>query len=146
MKILNRLARAKYRIIETLEAGIILTGAEIKSLRLGRADLSRSFARIQNGQVYLKNLFIPPYHGQVPDLDPRHDRKLLLKKNQIRAYYGRLNKAGMTLVPLSIYFTRNMAKVELALAASKAKYDHRREIKVREELRSTERDLRKLGV
>lgn len=146
MKIQNRSARLKYRVLDSQEAGIILTGAEVKSLRGGRADLSKSFARIQGTEMILKNLFIPPYHGDTKETDPRRDRKLLLKKRQITDLKVKLSKKGLTLVPLSIYFTRNFAKVELSLAQAKSEYDHRRDIKQKEQTRQTEQELKKFNV
>ncbi len=120
MKIFNRKARMQYHILETLEAGIVLSGGEVKSIRLGRADLNDSFAKLQDGQVYLKNMFIPPYQpASVQNYDPKKDRKLLLHKNQIRSLIGKLSKGGMALLPVSIYLSHNFVKVELALGASK---------------------------
>ncbi|EKD91408.1 MAG: SsrA-binding protein [uncultured bacterium] len=143
MKIYNRKARHTYHILETFEAGIVLSGFEVKAIRAGRLDLSNSFARIVNGEVILKNAYIHPYQDQKADgYDPRADRKLLLHASQIRDLSQKLNKASNTLVPLSLYEKRNMFKVELALGASKKKYDHRRAIKERDELRKIEQDLR----
>src|SRR3989344_5778739 len=128
MKIVNRKARHDYFILETLEAGIVLSGQEVKSLRSGRADLSNSFARVQNGEVFLKNAFIPPYNASsIPDYNPNRDRKLLLHKTQISSLIGK-NSKSQVLIPLSIYEKRNLMKVELALCASKKRYDKRRAI------------------
>lgn len=143
MRILNRKARHEYHILESLEAGIVLTGPEVKSLRDGRADLTGSFARVVNGEVFLKNAFIPPYNAAtIPDYDPRRDRKLLLHKKQIDALAGKTSKSSVTLVPLGIYEKKNMMKLQLAVAASKKKYDHRRAIKQRDEQRRLEQELR----
>ncbi len=144
MKILNRKARRNFHILDTFEAGVVLTGPEVKSLRANRADISDAFARIQNGQVYLKNAYIYPYFGQGSEYDPRHDRKLLLHKRQIDSLLGKISGAAVTLVPLSIYSTRNMFKVELALAAFKKKYDKRRAAKERDELRKIEQELKEI--
>lgn len=142
MKVLNRKARHLYRILETLEAGIVLSGFEVKAIRAGRVELSNSFGRIVNGEILLKNIYIHPYQDQrVTDYNPNADRKLLLHKEQIRTLSQKLSKAGMSLIPLSIYEKRNMFKVELALAQSKKKYDHRRSIKERDEVRKIEQDL-----
>ena len=142
MKISNKKARHDYHILETLEAGIVLSGQEVKSLRSGRADLSNSFARVQNGEVFLKNAFIPPYNAaSIPDYNPNRDRKLLLHKSQIKSLIGKTSKA-QTLVPLSIYEKSNFIKVELAIGTSKNKYDHRKVIKARDEQRKIEQDLR----
>lgn len=142
MKILNRTASHKYHVLETLETGLVLSGPEVKSIRDGRVDLGESFARFQNGELFLKNAYIYPYHGVDQSYDPRRDRKLLLHKNQIASMIGKISGSATTLVPLSIYTTRNLIKVELALAQSKKKYDHRREIKERDERRKLEQELR----
>ncbi len=129
--------------MEAMEAGIILNGPEVKSVRSGRVDFSDSFARVQDGQVYLKNMFIPPYQGGVPDgYNPKRDRKLLLHRKQIQELIGKTSKSAVTLVPLSIYETRNMFKVELALAASKKNFDKRRAIKAKDEQRRIEQEIK----
>lgn len=142
MKVINRKARYNYHILDTFEAGVVLSGAEVKSVRSGRLDLSESFARIQNGEVFLKNAYIPPYHGIDPTTyNPRKDRKLLLHKNQINTILGKTSGSATTLVPLSVYTTRNLIKVELGLAASKKKFDKRRAIKARDQQRRLEQEL-----
>lgn len=145
MRINNRFAKSQYHILDTLEAGLVLTGAEVKSLRLGRGDLGHSFAKIHNNEAYLKNFYIPPLQGQEKDVDYRSDRKLLLKRAQISELQNKLQKAGMTLLPLAVYFTRNYAKVQLALARSKSKVDKRRTVKERDLTRVIERDLKTVG-
>lgn len=142
MKIYNRKARFNYYILETLEVGVVLTGLEVKSIRSGRVDLSESFARIQNGQVYLKNAYIYPYIGQAEGYDPKKDRKLLLHKKQISQLIGKTSKAAVTLIPLSFYTAHNLIKVELALAESKKKFDKRRAIKAKDEQRRIEQEIK----
>lgn len=142
MKIYNKKARFNYHILETLEAGVILSGSEVKSLRAGRADLNESFARVQNEEVLLKNAYIYPYLGQAKDYDPRRDRKLLLHKKQINYLIGKASSGVVTLIPLSIYEKHNFFKVELALAASKKKFDKRKAIKAKDEQRRIEQELR----
>lgn len=144
MRISNRFARSQYHILDTFESGIVLTGAEVKSLRLGRGDLGHSFAKIQSGEVYLKNFYIPPLVGQAKEIDYRRDRKLLLKRQQISLLQTKLQKPGVTLIPLAVYFTRNLAKVELGLARTKSKLDKRRTIKERDQDRAVNRDLKNL--
>ncbi len=145
MKILNKKARHEYHILETLEAGIALSGPEVKSIRNNRVTLDDSFVRIQNREAILKNLYIYPYQAAANDkYDPRHDRKLLLHKKQIDYLQGKLSASATTLIPLSIYETRNMFKVELALAASKRKFDKRKAIKKRDELRRISQELKGL--
>ncbi|MBI2022455.1 SsrA-binding protein SmpB [Candidatus Daviesbacteria bacterium] len=140
MKIFNRKAKHDYHILETVEAGIVLSGQEVKSVRLGKVDLSESFGKIQNGEVFLKNAYIYPYQ-QTQGYDPRQDRKLLLHKQQISSLSGKISKAATTLVPLSLYSKRNFIKVELAVAASKKKFDKRRAIKAKDEQRRIEQEL-----
>lgn len=145
MKIVNKKAHFNYQILETLEAGIVLSGAEVKSIRSGRVDLSESFAKIQNGQVFAKNIYINPYLGvRVDTYNPRKDRKLLLHKKQIEMLNGKMSKGGMALIPLSLYFTRNLVKVELGLGQSKKKFDKRKTIKERDELRQLEHDIKSI--
>ena len=142
MKITNRKARHKYQILEKVEAGIVLTGAEIKSIRAGRADLSEAFARIRNGEVFLVNAFINPWKGSQRFIDARRERKLLLHRKQILNWQGKIAGAKLTLVPLSIYIKGNLAKIELALAKSKAKFDKRAALKKKTIQRDIERELR----
>lgn len=147
MKIINRQARFQYRVIETLEAGIVLTGAEVKSVRNQRVDLAAGFARIQKSELYLKNVMIFPYNGQTAEeYNPRRDRKLLIHRRQINTLTGKLSQGSFTLIPLSIYDQHNLIKVELGLVESKTKIDKRRQIKQRDEDRQLERDLRKIKV
>lgn len=143
MKITNRQARFNYHILETFEAGVVLSGAEVKSVREGRVDLSNSFARIAQEEAYLINAHIYPYHGEGgKDYNPSRSRKLLLHKSEISKLVGRVSKGGITLVPLSLYSTRNLIKVELALASPKQKFDKRKAIKEKDEQRKLEQELR----
>lgn len=145
MKIFNKNARFKYRILETLEAGIVLSGAEVKAIRENRIDLSESFARVQNGEVFLKNVKIfPPKAGFPVGFNPNHDHKLLLHKTQINSLIGKLSGKGMNLIPLSLYTTRNLIKVELALASPKTKYDKRRSIKAKDEQRRLNQEMKNI--
>jgi SsrA-binding protein len=139
MRIINRKARFNYFISNSFEAGIVLSGHEVKSLRLGRGDLSDSFAKVQNGEVYLKNAFIPAgQNASIKDYDPKRDRKLLLHRDQIRKLVGSTDH----LIPLSIYEKRNMFKVDLGVGSSKKQFDKRKTIKERDEKRKIEQDLR----
>ena len=141
----NKKATFNYTILEKMEAGIMLNGAEVKSVRTGRVDLSESFARIQNGQIIAKNIYILPYHGVRPDAyNPRRDRKLLLHKQQIATLAAKMTKGGMALIPMSLYFTRNFVKVELALAQSKKQFDKRKSIKARDEERQLQQDIKSI--
>ena len=142
MKIFNRRARFKYELLEKVEAGIVLTGAEIKSVRAGRVDLSESFARIRDGEVYLVNGHVASWMGSQKYSGERRERKLLLHKNQILNWQGKMAGGKLALVPVSIYIRGNLAKVELALAKSKAKFDKRAALKKKTIERDVERELR----
>ncbi|MFQ6092000.1 MAG: SsrA-binding protein SmpB [bacterium] len=139
----NRKARRDYHILQTSEAGIVLTGTEVKSLRLGRANLKDSYARVENGQVYLYGMHISPYEqGNRYNPDPKRKRKLLLHRFEIRRLMGKVQEKGLTLVPLKLYFNRGNAKVELALVRGKKEYDKRRAIAERDAQREMERGFR----
>ena len=141
MKIFNRKARYKYQILEKVEAGIILTGAEIKSIRANRVSLSDAFARIRDGEVFLVNLYIKSWAGSQKFLDERRQRKLLLHKKQILNWQGKIAGSKLTIAPLSLYIKGNLAKVELGLAKSKAKFDKRAALKRKTVERDIEREL-----
>jgi|SRR5690606_2564587 SsrA-binding protein len=140
----NRKARHEYEILETLEAGLVLTGTEVKSLRGGRANLNDAFARVVNGEVFLYNMHISPYsHGNRFNHDPLRTRKLLLQKDEIRRLVGKTREQGLTLIPLRIYFNeRGWAKVELALARGKKKWDKREAMAQRDARREAERAIK----
>ncbi len=141
--ITNRRARHDYHILETYEAGMVLQGTEVKSLRQGRANLSDSFARIEGEEIFLHNLHISPYEfGNVVDQDPTRRRKLLLHKREIRRLLGKTVERGLTLIPLRLYFKQRLAKVELALAKGKRLYDKRQDLKKREAKREMEKAVK----
>lgn len=143
---INKKARHDYFIEDTYEAGLSLLGTEVKSLREGRANLKDSYARVIDGEVFLVSAHISPYsHGTHKNHDPERERKLLLKKREIKKLYGKANERGYTLVPLSIYFKNGKAKLELGLGKGKAKYDKRESIKRKEEKRDMERALKERG-
>jgi SsrA-binding protein len=137
--IINRKARHEFTISETVEAGVVLSGGEVKSIRLGRVDLSDGFVRIYNNEATLKNVFIPPYQG-IQNYNPKQDRRLLLHKKQILTFMGRLSSGGVSLIPTALYTKNNFIKVELGLATVKSKHDKRREIKKRDEQRNLEQE------
>jgi SsrA-binding protein len=130
----NRRARYDYAIEETVEAGIVLTGPEVKSLRLGAAQLRDSYARVsRSGEVFLVKAYIAPYEqANRANRDPDRERKLLLHRREIDRLAGRVREKGLTLVPLELYFLRGKAKVALALARGKKSYDKRHAIAKRE--------------
>lgn len=136
----NRKARHEYHILETWEAGLVLQGTEVKSLREGKANLQDAFARVENGEVWLHNMHVSPYEqGNRFNHDPLRPRKLLLHRNQIRKMIGQVEKTGLTLVPLDIHFTRGIAKVNLALVRGKKLHDKREDIRRRDAEREIER-------
>lgn len=144
----NRKARRDYTILETLEAGIMLTGTEVKSLRAGRASLNEAFAGEKHGEVYLFNAHIPVYEGasRIFNHAPVRDRKLLMHRKQIAHLIGAQKQKGMTLVPLKIYFNeRGVAKLELALGEGKHSYDKRESVKTRDWDRQKARLMRDKG-
>lgn len=142
--VVNRKARHDYQIVETVEAGIVLLGNEVKSLREGRANLRDSFATVENGEVILRGLHISPYsHATYDKPDPRRDRKLLLNKREIRRLVGKTKEKGLTLIALKLYFNdRGKAKVELALARGKRQYDKRQSMAERDAKRQVERAMK----
>lgn len=143
MKIFNRSARRDYHILETLEAGVALSGAEVKSARLGRVDLNQSYAKIMSNEAFLINAYIYPFSGvTTKDYEANRTRKLLLHKDQIKSLIGKTSAKAVNLVPVSLYTTRNLIKIELALAASKKKYDHKKALKEKDEQRRLEQELR----
>jgi len=139
----NRRAWHDYHIHETFEAGIVLTGTEIKSLRAGRANLTDSYAKIENKELYLISAHISPYdQGNRFNHEPRRTRKLLMHRNEIMRLLGKTREKGFTLVPLKIYLTHGLAKVELALASGKDLYDKRQSAAEHDAKREVERVLR----
>ncbi len=139
----NRRARHDFDILETFESGIALTGSEVKSLRAGQVQLKDSYAEVRGGEVWLGNAHIAPYRfAREGGHDPERPRKLLLHRREIDRLAGKVNEAGLTLVPLSIYFTRGIAKVELALARGRRTIDKRQRIRDREQKREMDRATR----
>ncbi len=136
----NRKARHDYTILDTYEAGLSLTGTEVKSLRLGRASLVDAFAQEKDGEIYLYGMHIPEYtQGSWTNHEPRRTRKLLLKRLEITRLIGKLQETGLTLVPLSLYFADGWAKVELGLARGKKSYDKRQDLAKRDAEREISR-------
>ncbi|MBW1701762.1 MAG: SsrA-binding protein SmpB [Deltaproteobacteria bacterium] len=135
----NRKARHDYFIDEVLEAGIVLLGPEVKSLREGRGSLVDSYARVKKGEVFLYNMHITAYpYAHHFQLDPVRPRKLLLNKREIKRLIGKTEEKGYTLIPIKVYFLRGRVKVEIALAKGKRKYDKRRSLKEKELRRDIE--------
>jgi SsrA-binding protein len=125
----NRRARHDYAVLEEFEAGVALMGTEVKSLRLGRASLVDAYATVDDGEVFLRGLHIPEYtHGSWTNHEPRRTRKLLLHKYEIERLIGKIREGGLTLVPMSLYFSDGKVKCEIALARGKKTYDKRQDL------------------
>ena len=138
----NRKARHDYAVLETVEAGLALTGTEVKSLRLGRASLTDGFASIDNGEMFLHGVHIPEYEqGSWTNHEPRRVRKLLLHRAEIDRLAGKVHEGGLTVVPLALYFSAGKVKVELALARGKRAYDKRQDLSRRDADREITRAL-----
>jgi SsrA-binding protein len=140
---LNRRARHDYAIDETIEAGLVLTGTEIKSIRAGRANLAEAYARIERGEAWLIGAHIAPYEqGNRNNHEPTRTRKLLLHRDQIAELIGRTQAKGFTLVPLRLYIRNGLAKLEIGIARGKKAYDKRRAIAERDARRELERETK----
>jgi len=140
----NRRARHEYHIEDVFEAGLVLTGTEVKSLRAGRASLAEGFAQVSNHEMWLHNVHIPEYtQGTWTNHEPRRTRKLLLHRKEIDKLAAATAERGLTLVPLSLYFKDGKAKVELALARGKRTYDKRHDLARRDAAREVDRALRR---
>jgi SsrA-binding protein len=144
-KILNKKVRYNFDIVETIEAGIALTGSEVKSLRAGKASLEEAYAFFRGGELFLLGCNIAPYPmAGYAQHKPTRERRLLLHKRELRKWAGKVTERGLTVVPTAIYFNeRGLAKVTLALARGKSHSDKRATIKQRDERRDTERELRR---
>src|SRR5919205_54755 len=139
----NRKARHDYHLLDRFEAGIVLTGTEVKALREGRVRLQQAYADVRDGEVWLVGAHIAQYgHGNIANHDPDRDRKLLLHRREIASLIGKVRERGLTLVPTRLYFKDGRAKVELALARGKERADKRRDIAARDAQRQIERALK----
>ena len=144
MEILNKKANYDYNIEDTIEAGIVLVGTEIKAIREGRANLKDSYAIVKNNEVYLLNMHISQYkEGNQFNHDEKRTRKLLLHKKEIKKLQNKLEIEGYTLVPLKLYFVKNRAKILLGVAKGKKNYDKRETIKKRDEMREARKMLKR---
>jgi SsrA-binding protein len=139
----NRKARHEYDIIDTIEAGIVLRGTEIKSVRAGQISLQDGFAAIEDGEIFLFNTHIAPYEqGNIHNHDPLRKRKRLMHQNQIDRLHGQVSQKGMTLIPLKVYIKNGVAKVLIGLAKGKRQYDKRETIKRRDQERQIDRAIK----
>ncbi len=142
----NRRARHDYHVLDVVEAGIVLTGTEVKSLRAGRASLTDGFAELRDGELWLMGVHIPEYTlGTWTNHEPRRPRKLLLHRREIDKLASQTSEQGLTIVPLALYFSGGRVKVELALARGKRAYDKRQDLARRDAAREVERALRRRG-
>ena len=143
----NPTARHNYEIIDTIETGIVLSGTEIKSIRLGKINLKDSYAQIIDGECYVYGMHISPYeHGNIFNKDPLRKRKLLLHKKEIFKLVGQINQKGYSLVPLSIYFKGSLVKLELAIAKGKKLYDKREDLKKKDANKQILQNLREKNI
>lgn len=139
----NKKARHDYLILDTYEAGLVLTGSEVKSLRMGRASLVDGYVFIENGEAWLDTAYIPEYlNGSWTNHAPRRKRKLLLHRKQIDKLHDKTREGGMTIVPLRLYFLNGRAKVEIALAKGKREFDKRQTLREQQDKREAERAMR----
>lgn len=139
----NKTARRDYEITDTMEAGMVLTGTEVKALRAGKANLKDSYAVVKDNEVFLRELHIGHYdHGNRYNHDPLRPRKLLLHKREISRLYGKSREKGLSLIPLRLYFKSSMVKVEIGIGKGKKLHDRRQDIKRREERLSIERNFK----
>ncbi|MGO1435852.1 MAG: SsrA-binding protein SmpB [Canibacter sp.] len=139
----NKRARHDFQIFDTYEAGMVLTGSEVKSLRMGRASLAEGFIFIENGEAWLESAYIPEYlNGSWTNHAPRRKRKLLLHRHQIDKLFIKTRDGGMTIVPLKLYFLDGRVKVQIALAKGKREYDKRQTLREQQDKREAERAMR----
>lgn len=139
----NPVAHHNYTIEETIEAGIVLTGTEIKSIRQGKVNLKESYAGIKNGEVFIYSMHISPYEqGNIYNKDPLRDRKLLLNRREINKLIGKIQTKGYSLIPVSLYFKNSIVKVELGVGKGKKLYDKREELAKKDAQRRIERALK----
>jgi SsrA-binding protein len=140
----NKRARHDYHILETWEAGVVLTGTEVKSLRAGKANIGDAYGIVRDGEVYLLNLHIPQYEqGGYANHEPDRTRKLLLHRREIRKLIGAVERQGLTLIPLEVYFTRGRAKVAIGLARGKKEFDKRADQRRKDDERDMQRAMRR---
>ena len=143
-QIINKKARFSFHLLEKLEAGLVLVGTEVKSLRQGKANLEEAFCRIRDAELYLVGCNIAHYdHAHISNHDPIRSRKLLIHKRELRKIESKLTQKGLTMVPLRIYFSRGRAKVEIALARGKTHSDKRSQLKEQKMKRDVTRELKK---
>ncbi|MCU6748479.1 MULTISPECIES: SsrA-binding protein SmpB [Lachnospiraceae] len=140
----NKKAYHEYFILEKYEAGIVLHGTEVKSLRMGKCSIKEAFIRIEEGEMYIYGMHISPYEkGNIFNKDPLRIRKLLLHRKEIDKIYGKMREKGITVVPLRVYFSDSLVKVEIGLAKGKKLYDKREDIAKKDQRREAQREFKK---
>jgi len=146
-EIVNRKARYEYQLTDSFEAGVVLLGTEVKSLRAGNANLNDAYCHFHKGKLLIKSMYIAEYdHGNVNNHEPRRDRQLLLRKSELKKIERRITEKGMTLVPYRIYFSeRSFVKIEIYLASGKKSHDKRESIKERDNKRQLDRIKKEFG-
>ena len=143
LNVKNSVARHNYDIIDTIEAGLVLTGTEIKSIRNGKVNLKDSYAIIKNGEAFIYGMHISPYeHGNIQNKDPLRTRKLLLNRREINKLIGMIQQKGYSLVPVSLYLKNNKVKIELGIGKGKKLYDKRRDMAKKDAERKIERAMK----
>ena len=143
LNVKNSVARHNYDIIDTIEAGLVLTGTEIKSIRNGKVNLKDSYAIIKNGEAFIYGMHISPYeHGNIQNKDPLRTRKLLLNRREINKLIGMIQQKGYSLVPVSLYLKNNKVKIELGIGKGKKLYDKRRDLAKKDAERKIERAMK----
>ncbi len=142
-EIRNKRAFFDYEILDRMTAGIMLLGAEVKSIRAGRGSLASAYVSVRDGEAYIKNFQVPKWEYAQQEIDPMRDKKLLLKKSEINRLTGKLDEQGLTVVPLRLFFARGYAKLEIGLARGKKQFDKRATLKKRDEERRIAGKLRK---
>ena len=139
----NPVAHHNYNIEDKIEAGIVLSGTEIKSIRLGKVNLKDSYAGFKNGECFIYSMHVSPYeHGNIFNKDPLRDRKLLLNKREINKLYGKIKQDGYSLIPISLYFKGNIVKLELGISKGKKLYDKRQDIAKKDAERRIQKAMR----
>ncbi len=142
MMIVNRKAKQKYQVLDEFEAGLVLVGTEVKSLRLGRGSITEAFVRIKDGEMWVHNLLIPAYQGADENYDPGRARKLLVHKREILSLEKKMEGKNLTLVPLRCYFRNNRVKLGVGLARGKRQFERKEELKRRDLQRELRRDFK----
>lgn len=143
----NPTARHNYNITDTIEAGIVLSGTEIKSIRAGKVNIKNSYAIIRNGEAFIIDMHISPYdHGNIYNKNPLRDRKLLLNRKEINKLIGLVKQQGVTLVPISLYFKKSFVKVELGIGKGKNLYDKRQDLAKKDANRTIARELKNANI